>query len=232
MGSEASSSTNDERDLRVTRLAAEWEAKDVAVAALAKDHDAARDARGLRELVCDLVLSAAPERELLTALHAFGHLLGEKGATPSAVSLTMDSGRAVLSASEAQMLGPSARAAVFEGYAAALRDLVVHESLGEWLPPAGIVRLSADAFAVAAHYPAREPDEISEWSTRVARFLKERGAKKVHVDGDPQLLRELRDTLLLAGMDVLMAPPGDGGDKGGPPEGGERTRGIFSKILG
>lgn len=209
------------QDDRVTALAIAWEQKDLAVAALAKDREAAKEARGLRELVIDLVLSAAaPQRELLTALHALGHLLGEKGATPSYVSLTMDSGRAVLSPVDAERLGPSARAAVAEGYFGALRDTLAQEALAAWFPPAGIVRLSADAFAVAAQLPSREPEDVSEWATRVARHLKAQGARTAHIDGAPELLGELKDTLLLAGIDVANAPEG------------ERKKGLLSKILG
>lgn len=219
----------------VSQLALAWEQKDLAVAAVSKDRDAAKEARGLRELVCDLVLSAAvPQRELLTALHALGQLLGEKGATPSYVSLTMDSARAVLSESDAERLGPSARAAVAEGYVAALRETSAREALVQWLPPAGIVRLSADAFSVAAQLPSREPDDISEWATRIARHLKERGARTAHIDGDPDLLTELKDTLLLAGIDVATPPatPPAGPQGSGSGGAGERKKGILSKILG
>jgi hypothetical protein len=212
-------------------MAVAWEQKDIAVAVLAKDREAAHDARGLRELICDLVLSAAaPQRELLTALHSFGHFLGEKGATPSYVSLTMDSARSVLAA-DAERLGPSERAAVAEGYFAAVRATIAHESLREWLPPTGIVRLAADAFAVAAHLPSHEPEDVSEWVTRVARHLKERGAKTAHIDGDAHVLGELRDTLLLAGIDVATPTAREGGEGGGgqPPE---RKKGLLSKILG
>ncbi len=221
-------------DDRVSQLALAWEQKDLAVAAVAKDRDAAKEARGLRELVCDLVLSAAaPQRELLTALHALGQLLGEKGATPSYVSLTMDSARAVLAPADADRLGPSARAAVAEGYVAALREASAREALAQWLPPAGIVRLSADAFAVAAQLPSQEPDDISEWATRIARHLKERGARTAQIDGDPDLLTELKDTLLLAGIDVATPPAGPQGSGGGGAGGaGERKKGILSKILG
>jgi len=217
---------------RIAALAVAWEQKDIVVAALAKDRDAARDARGLRELVCDLVLSAAaPQRELLTALHSFGHFLGEKGATPSYVSLTMDSARAVLG-TDAERLGPSERASVAEGYFAAVRETIAHESLREWLPPTGIVRLSTDAFAVAAHLPSHEPEDVSEWVTRVARHLKERGAKTAHIDGDAHVLGELKDTLLLAGIDVATPPTNEGGGGGQGGQTPERKKGLLSKILG
>lgn len=220
------------QDDRVAALAAAWEQKDLSVAALVKDREAAKEARGLRELVCDLVVSAAsPRRELLTALHSFGYLLGEKGATPSYVSLTVESARTVLGAVDGERLDPSAYAAVAEGYFAAMREAFAAEALAEWLPPAGIVRLSADAFAVAAHLPSREPEDISTWATQVARYLKERGAKNAHIDGDAELVTELRDSLLLAGIDVATGPTGPSGGSGSGTS-QEPKKGFLSKLLG
>ena len=233
----------------VLALADAWEKNDEALAAATLDHAAAAEARGHRELVCDLIMSHAPQRELLTALHAFGRLLAERGASPSILSVTIDGAREALDETGAEALGPSARAAVTEGYFAAATEAWSATALRAWDPPACIAKLPDGAFAVSAHLPSREPDDVSAWATRIARMLKKERATRVFVDGDPNLVREVQDAILLAGLDLgesgASGSGGGGSGSGGAnapadaPNSSEsgnagtgKKRGILSKILG
>jgi hypothetical protein len=221
---------------RAAALADAWERNDESMAAVALDRTAAAEARGRRELVCDLLLTEAPTRELLTALHAYGRLLAERGASPSVLSVTIDGARAAVGEKYATALGPSARAAVTEGYFAATREALGADALRAWDPPACIARIGEGVFAVAARLPSAEPDEVDAWATRVARWLVAQKATTAIVDGDARLVREVSDAVKLAGIEVE-APadaeahaPGSAGAEGAGAQG--KKRGLWSKILG
>jgi hypothetical protein len=220
-----------ERD-QAAALADAWEKNDESMAAVALDRAAATEARGRRELVCDLLLTDAPPRELLTALHAYGRLLAERGASPSVLSVTIEGARAAVGEKYAAALGPSARAAVTEGYFAAAREAFGEEALHAWDPPACIARIGDDAFAVAAHLPTREPDDVDAWVTRIARWLVARKAARVVVDGDPELVREVCDAVRLAGIDVVARDEGAAQKDDGTQSTPAKKRGLWSKILG
>jgi hypothetical protein len=214
-------------------LADAWEKNDESMAAVALDRAAAAEARGRRELVCDLLLTEAPERELLTALHAYGRLLAERGASPSVLSVTIEGARAAVGEKYAVALGPSARAAVTEGYFAAAREAFGEDALRAWDPPACIARIGEDAFAIAAHLPTREPDDVDAWATRIARWLVSKKAARVIVDGDAHLVREVCDAVRLAGIEVAARhEDAPSKDEAAPGATQAKKRGLWSKILG
>ena len=76
----------------------------------------------LRALIVDLVIASGPADELYDACAVLGRLIAERGGSPTIASATLERAGRALGASDAPWLVP-ARAAVLEGFAAALSEV-------------------------------------------------------------------------------------------------------------
>jgi hypothetical protein len=190
------------------RLVSSWAEKDRARAVLRVDREIIDAAGSLRMLIVDLVLSGAPGDELFDACAMLGHLVAQREGSPTLASATMDNAAEALGTPAATWV-PPARAAVAEGFAAALTEAVQTQAMLAWEFPNCAVRLGQAALAVAAGHPSDDEEVLAAWAARVAKSAALAGVRRAVVSGTARACAALLDAFGLVGIEVTS--PGDRG---------------------
>jgi hypothetical protein len=180
---------------------AAWCAKDRARGVLPADREIVDASTALRVLVVDLVLAGGPEDELYDACAVLGRLIAQRGGSPTLASATLDHACEVLDARTASWLVP-ARAALAEGFAAALIEDVKHEAMRAWDYPACVVPLGEAAIAVAAGHPSDDEEVLAAWAARIAKSAAAKGIRRAVVSGGEHARAAVSDALALVGIEI------------------------------
>jgi hypothetical protein len=161
---------------------------------------------GLRSRVLEELLrsrGAAPSPDLLHASAMLGRLLQVLGASPAFAVRTLDGAAEALGAEAPPepvrewLAAP--RAALAEGYVAALVDDGAQRAAAAWDPPRCLVR-SGDVLTVAAGFPEDDADALHAWAGRVAAFVARSGARTVIVSGGARACAALGEAFEVAGV--------------------------------
>jgi hypothetical protein len=188
-----------------------WAAYDLANAIHPSDREIIPTTGAARALVAELFTSSTDGRDLFSACARIGRLMAEAGASPSLAAITVDNLARVLAEAGAEPnveRQRTARAALFEGYVAALSDTASEAQLAAWDYPASVVPLGNDAVAVACSVPTEDHEALSRWATRIASRLAKGKIRSVVVSGRESAIAELRSALDLVGIDVPSAEQG------------------------
>lgn len=198
------------RDEQTTRAIAAWAEHDAARALHAVDRDVIRATESARWLVAEHFAPAAPARDLFNACARLGGLMAEAGASPSLAAGTIDSAVRALEEAGAPFdatRGAPARASLFEGYVAAVRDSERTSALASWEWPSCAVALGADLVAIACGYPSEDGDALAGWAARVAGRLVKAKIRRVILSGSEKARAELESAVELVGITVVTELP-------------------------
>jgi hypothetical protein len=198
-----SSATPDEH-APITKMLARWGDDDRARALHAADRDAVRATEPVRSLVLEL-LFAGLDRDLFNACARLGMLMAEAGASPSLAAGSIDAAKRALDAVRAPYDAEridTARAAFFEGFAAAVRSAERASALVAWDYPACAVPLADGRVAIACGFPSDDREALAGWAARVTSVLLQEGVRGVVLAGSSRATTELADALQLAGITV------------------------------
>jgi hypothetical protein len=197
----------DDRDAVV----AEWCARDRARCVLAADREIVDASTGVRALVVDLAATAGAEDELYDACAVMGRLIAQRGGSPTLASATLDHACEAMSAPSATWL-VTARAALAEGFAAALIESVRAEDMRSWEFPACAVPLGEAAIAITAGHPSDDDEVLAAWAGRVAKGAATKGIRRAVVAGNDRAHAAVVDALALVGIEVhATGRPGSAG---------------------
>jgi hypothetical protein len=179
---------------------------------LAADREIVDASTGVRALVVDLAATAGAEDELYDACAVMGRLIAQRGGSPTLASATLDHAcEAMGTPSSATWLVP-ARAALAEGFAAALIESVRAEDMRSWEFPACAVPLGEAAVAVTAGHPSDDDEVLAAWAGRVAKGAAAKGVRRAVVAGNDRARAAVVDALALVGIEVhATGRPGSGG---------------------
>jgi hypothetical protein len=193
-------------DAPATALIA-WCESDRSLAVLPADREIIESSMALRALILDLAVSSSsgpPEDELYDACAMLGRLIAERHGSPTLASVTLDHASLALGSRGAPWI-PAARAAVVEGFAAALVEGARSEALRSWEFPRCTVPLRDAAgegptIAIAANYPSDDTEAVAEWAAGVAQAAALGGIRKAFVSGGAR--GALIDALGIVGIKV------------------------------
>jgi hypothetical protein len=179
-----------------------WIAADLAAAVLPADRTFVVESAGVRALVVRLVRDPAAGDELFDACAVLGGLVAAHGGSPTLASATFEHLLQTLDLRAPPWASP-ARAAVAEGFARAILDQALRESMAAWEFPHCSVPLEEDAVAVAATHPSRDLETVNEWAARVAQSAALRGIRRAIVSGrDAQ---SIVDAMAIVGIRAVIA---------------------------
>jgi hypothetical protein len=192
----------------VARAVEAWTAHDVAHAVVPVDREIVDATLAIRTHIAELILANGPERDLYNACAVLGRLIAERGGSPSLAALTIEGARLAMQEPPGAW-GPSAAAALGEGFAAGRSDMAKREAAASWEYPRCAVRLGDGMVAIAAGYPAEDAESAAGWAARVANAAVMAGARHVVVSGSDPARASLVDALTLAGVEVTssLSPP-------------------------
>jgi uncharacterized protein YgbK (DUF1537 family) len=182
-----------------------WADKDRARAVLAADREIVEASDAPRTLIVELATTGAPEDELYDACSVWGRIIAQRGGSPTLASATLDHAAEAMDARLAPWLVP-ARAALAEGFAAAVVDAARAEAMQSWEYPSCVVPLGEAGLAIAAGHPADDDEALAAWAARVAKAAALSGVRRAVVAGGDRARAALVDALGLVGIEVH-APP-------------------------
>jgi hypothetical protein len=192
-------------------VVAEWCNRDRARCVLAADREIVDASTGVRALIVDLAATGGAEDELYDACAVMGRLIVQRGGSPTLASATLDHACEAMSTPSATWLVP-ARAALAEGFAAALIESVRAEDMRSWEFPACAVLLGEAAVAVTAGHPSDDDEVLAAWAGRVAKGAAAKGIRRAVVAGNDRARAAVVDALALVGIEVHTAGrPGSAG---------------------
>ena len=197
---------------KLERILAAWCEIDQARALHPADRELIDATRAARALVLERVESGS-ERDLYNACAVLGRLIGARGGSPTLAVATIDGAVAALGAPAAEWATP-ARAAVAEGYAAALAERLQTESRSRWEYPRCVVRVDETTVAIAAGYPEEDGEALASWADRVARECSRAGVRRAIVAGAEQASSAIAEALAAIGIDLV-----SGASREPPPRG-------------
>jgi hypothetical protein len=183
----------------------DWSRRDLQSAVLPADRAFVEASGSLRALVVDLVTSASPLDELYDACAVLGRMIAQRGGSPTMASATVDGASLALGAIDAPWVAP-ARAAVFEGFAAALSEGALRDAVLAWEYPACAVPLGEAAVAIAAGRPADDDEELAAWASRVAKAAAMAGVRRAVVAGNPRACDALLEACGFVGIEAQASP--------------------------
>lgn len=198
-------------DPRTERAVQTWSERDARRAIHVRDRAAIEATEAARALVLDRLTGPPLDtHDLFSACARLGRLLAEAGASPSLAVTSLDGAAEALSseglAYDEVALSP-ARAALAEGYFAALVEAERAAAARAWEYPACATRVDDQTVAITAGVPLDDPDGLAEWAARVAARVARAGVRRAIVSG-PELARtELEDALALVGVELLTELP-------------------------
>lgn len=182
-----------------------WSDLDRQCAVLPADRGIIDASGALRALIVDFVVAGGPEDEMFDACAVLGRMIAQRGGSPTLASATMDDAGRALGKSEAPWLAP-ARAAVAEGFAAALAEGARRDALQAFEFPACTVPLGEAAVAIAAGYPAEDDEELAGWAARVAKAAALSGVRRAVVAGSPRACDAVLDACGVVGIEAHVTP--------------------------
>jgi hypothetical protein len=183
-----------------------WCERDHEHAVLPADREVIDGSRSIRALVVDLAISNGAGDELYDACAVLGRLMGELGASPTLASFTIEDACAALGAGDAPWAAP-ARAAVAEGFAAALVEGVRREGMHAWDFPSCTVALGEAALAIAAGHPSDDDEVLAAWAGHVARAAALKGVRRAVIAGNERARTALLEALAFVGIETKTSPP-------------------------
>ena len=178
-----------------------WCALDRTAALLAADRELADAAAPLRGMVVDFARDGGSDEEIYDACAHLGRMIGQRGGSPTFAALTMDHAAAAMDLGPAAWLA-GARAAVAEGFTAAVLEKAREEALSTWDFPRCAVPLPDHGIAIAGGHPSEDSEVLAEWAARVAKAAALGGARRAHVAGSPAAREALREALEIVGIDA------------------------------
>ena len=182
-----------------------WADKDRARAVLPADREIVEASESPRALIVELAIAGGPEDELYDACLVWGRLVGQRGGSPTFASSSLDHAAEALGAGSAPWLA-AARAAVAEGFVAAMVEDARDEAVRSWEYPNCVVPLGEAALAIAAGHPSDDEEVLAAWAARVAKAAAMSGVRRAVVAGGERARAALLDALGLVGIEVH-APP-------------------------
>jgi hypothetical protein len=183
---------------------AAWYASDQARAVLPADRELIESTRSVRALICELARAGGSEDELYDACAVLGRLIANQGGSPTLASVTIDHACSALGASDAPWAVP-ARAAVAEGFAAALVEGARQQAMKAWDFPSCTVPLGEAAVAIAADYPSDDEELLAVWAANVAKAAALGGVRRAIVAGNERASAAVVEALEFAGVEVRTA---------------------------
>lgn len=182
-----------------------WAEKDRARAVLPADREIVEASESPRALIVELAIAGGPEDELYDACLMWGRLVGQRGGSPTFASSTLDHAAEALGTRSAPWL-PAARAAMAEGFVAAMVEDARREAMQSWEFPSCVVPLGEAALAIAAGHPSDDEEVVAAWAARVAKAAALSGIRRAVVAGGERARAALVDAFGLVGIEVH-APP-------------------------
>lgn len=198
------------RDEQTARAIAGWAEHDAARALHGVDRDVIRATEAARSLVVEHFAPTAPARDLFNACARLGGLMAEGGASPSLAAGTIDSAVRALGEVGApvdESRVAAARASLFEGYVAAVRDGERTAALAAWEWPACAVPLGEDLVAIACGFPTDDGDALAAWAGRLAGKLVKAKVRRAILAGDERAKTEVASAVDLVGIEVVNELP-------------------------
>ena len=166
------------------------------------------DASGaLRALIVDLVIAGGPEDELYDACAVLGRLIAQRGGSPTLASATLDdAGRGAGQAARRHWLAP-ARAAVAEGFAAALAEGARRDALpGLGVPEPAPCPSARPPWPSPPGYPSDDDEELAAWAARVAKAAALTGVRRAVVAGSERACDAVLDACGVVGIEAHVTP--------------------------
>jgi hypothetical protein len=185
---------------------AEWCARDRARAFLPMDRAIVESTAAPRALVIERLGVKGTERDLFHACAMLGRIIAERGGSPTLAALTIDSARDAIGALGDELVA-SMRAAVAEGFGAAMLEAARAEAASRWEYPRCVVPLAKGEIAIAAGYPEDDGEALAAWAARVANAASRAGARLAILSGGEAARAALTDALTLAGIQVRTSQP-------------------------
>jgi hypothetical protein len=182
-------------------VVATWCAKDRARGVLAADREIIDGSIAVRTLIVDLAIAGSHEDELYDACAVLGRLVAQRGGSPTLASAMLDHACEALGTRDVPWLVP-ARAALAEGFAAALIEGVRCEDMRSWEFPACAVPLGEAAVAIAAGHPSDDDEVLAAWAAGVAKGAAARGMRRAVVTGTERARAAVVDALGLVGIEA------------------------------
>jgi hypothetical protein len=200
------------RDEQALRALAGWAEHDALRALHAVDRDVIRATAACRSLVLDHFAKAAPARDLFNACARLGGLMAEAGASPSLAAGAIDSavhalGEAGVPFDTSRVV--AARASLFEGYVAAVRDGERTSSLAAWEWPACAVPIGGGFVAIACGLPTDDGEALAAWAARVAGKLVRAKVRRVILSGPEVARAELASAAEIVGIEIVTQVPSE-----------------------
>lgn len=181
-----------------------WAENDAARAVLPADRAVIGDAASLRALVLDALGGRHDADELYDACALLGRTIAQHGGSPTFASSTLD-GAAEVSGQRGAWL-VAGRAALLEGFSAALAEAAHREVARAWEYPACAVALGEAGVAIAAGYPSDDDEEVTAWAARVAKAAALSGIRRAVVAGRQAACAALLDAFALVGIEAQVSP--------------------------
>jgi hypothetical protein len=182
-------------------ILAAWSEMDRARAVLPADRELVEATASLRSLAIDLLSSGGPHDELFDVCAMLGRMVFQRGGSATFASALVDHAAEALDAVHAPWV-ESARAAVAEGFAAALSEGAERNAMVAWEYPACAVPLGEAAVAIAASYPSEEDELLGAWAARVAKSAALGGIRRAVVAGNARARAAVVDALGVVGIEV------------------------------
>jgi hypothetical protein len=182
-------------------IVSDWCARDRARCVLAADREIVDASTAVRALIVDLARAEDAEDELYDACAVMGRLIAQRQGSPTLASATLDHACEAMSAPSPPWLVP-ARAALAEGFAAALIESVRAEDVRSWEFPACTVPLGEAAVAITAGHPSDDDEVLAAWAGRVAKGAAAKGVRRAVVAGNDRARAAVVDALALVGIEV------------------------------
>jgi hypothetical protein len=180
-----------------------WCAHDQKYALISVDREIIEETRSLRALICEEAIAHRTDREIFNAWARLGHMIGERGGSPTLAASTADGLQKALDGEKSGVDLPHARVAIAEGFAAALHDNARAEMLATWDPPHCVVRVDASTVAISAGFPDDDHDLLEAWAARVTQWVIADKKRNAIVTGRDAAVRSLVDALTLVGITVI-----------------------------
>jgi hypothetical protein len=168
---------------------------------LPADREVIDGLRSIRALVVDLAISNGAGDELYDACAVLGRLIAELGGSPTLASSTIEHVCIALAAGDAPWAAP-ARAALAEGFAAALVESVRREAMHEWDFPSCAVPLGGATLAIAAGHPSDDDEVLAAWAARVAKAAALKGVRCALVAGNERARAAVVEALTFVGIET------------------------------
>lgn len=183
-----------------------WSDADKRTASSLRDHGVIEGTSSIRALIVELALHEPADDDLYDACACLGRLIARQHGTPTLASVAIDHARQALGGSVRGEWLVGARAAVSEGFSAALVEIAREETLRAWDFPGCAVPIAPGEVAIAAGHPADERDLLEPWAAHTAKSVALLGIRRAFVSGRPAPRRAMGEALAVAGIDVVDCP--------------------------